>query len=118
MSFTEAIGSGFRKYAVFNGRSSRSEYWWWTMVAIIGYGVFAVVDSIIGTFPLLYVLWGLAMPGLAVPIRRLHDIDKSAWWILIGFIPLIGIIILLLWFVRRGSGGPNLFGDDPLQAQS
>ncbi len=56
------------------------------------------------------------MPGLAVPIRRLHDIDKSGWWILIGFIPLIGIIILLLWFVRRGSEGPNLFGDDPLQS--
>ncbi len=57
MSFTEAIGSGFRKYVVFNGRSSRSEYWWWTLVAIIGYFVFAAVDNIIGTFPLLYLLW-------------------------------------------------------------
>ena len=84
------------------------------MFAIIGYVVFAVVDIIIGTFPILYVLSWLALPGLAVPIRRLHDLDKSGWWILIGFIPLIGIIILLLWFVRRGSEGPNLFGDDPL----
>ena len=85
------------------------------MVAMIGYVVFAAVDNIIGTFPLLYLLWGLAMPGLAVPIRRLHDIDKSGWWILIGF-TLIGIIFLLIWFVRRGTEGPNLFGDDPLKA--
>ena len=120
MSFTQAIGSGFGKYAVFNGRSSRSEYWWWTLFVIIGYVVFAVVDSIIGTYPLLYVIWALAvlLPGLAVTIRRLHDIDKSGWWFLVGLIPFIGGIILLIWFVSRGSEGPNRFGENPLQAQA
>ena len=118
MSFTEAISSGFRRYVVFNGRSSRSELWWWALFTIIGYAVFAVVDSIIGTFPLLYYLWALAvfLPGLAVSVRRLHDLDKSGWWILIEFIPLIGIIILLIWFVGRGTEGPNQFGEDPLLA--
>ena len=118
MSFTEAIGSGFRKYAVFNGRSCRSEYWWWLLFAIIGYVVFAVVDSFIGTYPLLYLLWALAilLPGLAVTISRLHDIDKSGWWILFGLVPLIGGIMLLIWYVRRGTEGPNQFGEDPLLA--
>ena len=116
MSFSEAVGSGFRKYLVFNGRSSRSEYWWWILFAIIGYVVFAVVDIIIGTFPLLYLFSWLAMPGLAVPIRRLHDLDKSAWWILFGLIPILGGILLLVWFAGRGTEGPNRFGEDPLQA--
>ena len=116
MSFTEAVGLGFRKYMVFNGRSSRSEYWWWILFAIIGYVVFAVVDIIIGTFPILYVLSWLALPGLAVPIRRLHDLDKSGWWILVFLIPLIGSIILIIWFVGRGTVGPNQFGEDPLQS--
>ena len=118
MSFTEAISSGFSKYVVFNGRSSRSEYWWWMLFALIGLFVFAIVDSIIGTFPLLYLIWWLAilLPGLAVTIRRLHDIDKSGWWILFGFVPLIGGIMWFIWYVGRGTEGPNRFGEDPLQA--
>ena len=118
MSFTEAVGSGFRKYVVFNGRSSRSAYWWWYLFVIIGAVVFAVVDGIIGTYPLLYLLWVLAVifPQFAVSIRRLHDIDKSGWWILFGLVPLIGGIMLLIWAVSRGTEGPNQFGEDPLQA--
>ncbi len=116
MSFTQAIGSAFRKYVVFNGRSSRSEYWWWALFAVIGYIAAAVIDTIIGTYPLLYVIWALVviLSGLAVSVRRLHDLDKSGWWVLIGFIPLIGGIIIIFWFVRRGSDGPNQFGEDPL----
>ena len=118
MSFTEAIGSGFRKYVVFNGRSSRSEYWWWYLFIVIGAVLFAIVDSIIGTYPLLYALWALAviLPQLAVSVRRLHDVDKSGWWILFGLVPLIGGIMLLIWAVSRGTEGPNHFGEDPLQA--
>ncbi len=121
MSFGEAIGSGFSKYVVFNGRSSRSEYWWWFLFVIIGLVVVAVVDGIVGTLPLLLILWVLALflPGLAVEIRRLHDLNKSGWWVLISFIPLvgwIGSIILIIWFVGRGTEGSNRFGEDPLQA--
>ena len=117
MSFTDAVASGFRKYVVFNGRSSRSEFWWWALFGTLGSVVFAVVDSIIGTYPLFYYLWGLALllPDLAVSVRRLHDRDKSGWWILIA-LTLIGIIILLIWFVTRGTDGSNRFGEDPLQA--
>ena len=118
MSFGDAVASGFRKYVVFNGRSSRSEYWWWILFTIIAGVVFGVVDIVIGTYPLLYLLSTLAiiLPDLAVTIRRLHDLDKSGWWILIGLIPLIGSIIMLIWFVGRGTEGPNRFGEDPLQA--
>lgn len=88
------------------------------MFLIIGYVAFGVADGIIGTYPLLYLLWAIVvfLPGLSVTIRRLHDIDKSGWWILVGLIPLIGSIIILIWLVRRGSDGPNRFGEDPLQA--
>ncbi len=118
MSFTDAISTGFRKYVVFNGRSSRSEYWWWYLFVVIGAVAFAVVDSIIGTYPLLYAIWAVAviLPQLAVSIRRLHDRDKSGWWILFGLVPLIGGIMLLIWLVSRGTEGPNQFGEDPLQA--
>ncbi len=86
------------------------------MFAIIGYIVFAIIDSIIGTFPLLYVLWAIAilLPSLAVTVRRLHDLDKSGWWILISVIPFIGAVILLIWFVSPGDDGANRFGESPL----
>ena len=141
MSITKAVGSGFRKYAVFKGRSSRSEYWWWLLLVIIGYGVFAVAVGEIGIM-----LWALAviLPQLAVTIRRLHDIDKSGWWVLLGFTPIlaayipifliwwtavvilfifaapptlsVGIAIISLIMAKRGTEGPNRFGEDPLQA--
>ena len=77
----------------------------------------AIIDRLIGTFPLLYLLFALAvlLPNLAVTIRRLHDIDKSGWSILFGLIPLIGGIILLIWYLKRGDNGENNYGPDPLQ---
>jgi uncharacterized membrane protein YhaH (DUF805 family) len=57
---------------------------------------------------------GFILPYLAVTVRRMHDLDKSGWWWLIGFIPLVGAIILLVWFCQRGTVGPNRFGPDPL----
>ncbi len=129
MSFTEAISSGFRKYALFNGRSSRSEYWWWALFVAIGYFALLVlagfgVNPKSGMNPIFVVplvLWILALivPALAISVRRLHDRDKSGWWLLISFIPIvggIGSIILLIWYLGRGTEGPNRFGDNPLQA--
>ena len=116
MSFTEAIGSGFGKYVDFSGRSSRSEFWWWTLFAIIGSVVFSVLDALIGTVSILYLLFALAifLPGLAVTVRRLHDVGRSGWWYFIGFIPIIGTIVLLVWWVRAGDDGENRFGANPL----
>jgi len=123
MSFTQAIGSGFRRYVEFSGRSSRSEYWWWTLFVFIVAIAFLLLDALIGTPGVFYLLFSLAvfLPGLAVSVRRLHDRDRSGWWILIVFIPLIGIggaLLLLIWFLQRGNDGENNFGANPLQAST
>lgn len=96
---------------------SRSELWWWVLFLTLALIAALILDSIIGTAGILYLLalLGLFLPGLAVSVRRLHDIDKSGWRILISFVPLIGGIIVLIWYVRRGDDGENRFGADPLQ---
>ena len=120
MSFTEAIQSGFRNYVGFSGRAARSEYWYWVLfifiVGLITSGVdhgivsgnsqFSPVTSIVGL--------ALLLPNLGMAVRRLHDLDKSGWFLLLGLIPIIGVIILLFWFVQRGTVGDNRFGPDPL----
>lgn len=114
-----------RKYADFNGRARRSEYWLFFLFYV---GVSFVLGIIGGiamgpsdpTQPfsganILGLLWGLAMflPSLAVGVRRLHDTNRSGWWILIGIIPLIGAIVLIIFYVLDGTPGPNKFGSDP-----
>lgn len=113
MSFGDAISDGFSKYATFNGRSSRSAYWWWTLfyfLIIIGA---SIVDAAVTT-PVVSVLAWLALfiPNLAVLVRRLHDTDRSGWWVLIGLIPLAGTIVLIV-FACIDSGPPNKYGDGP-----
>ena len=128
MNFVEAVKSGYANYVNFSGRAQRSAYWWWVLFQVgVGLAIaliegggsfsrgagsmqFAVVG---GTFTMIWSLINL-LPGLAVAVRRLHDLDKSGWWLLIGLIPLVGAIILLVWFCSRGTGGANRFGADPL----
>ena len=114
MNFTQAIGSGFSRYVDFSSRSSRSEYWWWVLFAVIAGIVSQILDAIVGTTPILNLLTSLALllPGLAVAVRRLHDIDRSGWWLLIVLIPVIGWIVLLIWAVKRGDDGVNRYGPD------
>jgi uncharacterized membrane protein YhaH (DUF805 family) len=117
MNFGEAIQSGFSNYVNFSDRASRSAYWYWVLFVSIGYLVSWFIDKVIGV-PIVYVLFALAVliPGIAVAVRRLHDLDRSGWWLLLGFIPLVGAIILLIWFCTKGTEGPNRFGADPLAA--
>ncbi len=116
MSFQEAISSGLSRYIDFNTRSSRSEYWFWVLFVILLSIVAGVIDnllfgsSILGTL----VTLGLLVPGIAVGVRRLHDIDRSGWWYLIALIPLIGALVLIYWFVQPGTPGSNEYGDNPL----
>ena len=119
MSFTQAIGSGFKRYVDFSGRSSRSEYWWWYLFVFIGAFVSIVLDALMGTTPVLYLILiaAVILPQLAVTVRRLHDLDKSAWGLLIGLIPFIGAIVLLVWLVSSGDEGNNRYGANPLRAQ-
>src|SRR5271170_3738760 len=105
MSFTESIQSCFRNYANFDGRASRSEYWYFHLFAFL-----ATMTAILTSFFIFVFLLGLLLPSLTVNVRRLHDIDKSGWFIFIPCIPLIGPIILLVWHCERGTYGDNRFG--------
>ncbi len=114
MGFTDAIRSGFENYVNFNGRASRPEYWFWVLFAILASIVANIIDAVIGT-PIFSVLVGLGLflPGLAVAVRRLHDTDRSGWWILIGLIPIIGLIVLIVFLVQKSDPVDNQYGPPP-----
>ena len=104
-----------QKYAVFDGRAKRSEYWLFTLVQIIIFTVLAALSSVVGEWFLgVYFLYFLAtlLPSLAVTVRRLHDTGRSGWWILIGLVPLIGAIILIIFMVME-SANDNEYGPRP-----
>ena len=106
----------FERYAVFEGRAGRAEYWWFFLANFLislvlqGLGQGA---SILALVSLIYSL-ALLIPGLAVAVRRLHDTDKSGWWILISLVPLVGIIVLIVFLATDGDPGANQYGNpDP-----
>lgn len=110
-----------KKYAVFSGRARRTEYWYFVLFNIIVAVVLSLIDTLLGTFNfmqgvgLLSGLYALAVliPTLAVTVRRLHDIDRTGWWIFINLIPLIGFIVLLVFAVTDGTPGSNRYGPNP-----
>src|SRR5215203_4637165 len=110
-----------KKYAVFSGRSRRMEYWYFVLFNIIVAVVLSLIDRLIGTFSaasnigLLSGIYALAVliPTLAVTVRRLHDIDRTGWWILIGLVPLIGGIVLLVFALLDSTPGSNQYGPNP-----
>lgn len=109
-----------RNYATFSGRIARKDYWLYILVYFIIVVIAGILDNILGIGmegggPISGIV-GLVhlIPSLAAGFRRLHDIDKSAWWYLIILIPLIGWIVLLIFHVQRGTNGPNQYGADPL----
>jgi uncharacterized membrane protein YhaH (DUF805 family) len=119
MTFAQAITAGFQNYVNFAGRAIRSEFWYWFLFAVLVSIAASVIDAVLFSeleLSPISTLAGLAMflPGLAISIRRLHDLDRSGWWFLLIFVPLVGAIILLIWNCTRGTVGPNRFGPDPL----
>jgi uncharacterized membrane protein YhaH (DUF805 family) len=113
MTFGEAISDGFSKYATFSGRSSRSAYWWWTLFYVLIIIVASIIDAAIKIPVLAALVWlAFIIPNLAVLVRRLHDTDHSGWWVLIGFIPLLGAIVLIV-FACTDSGPSNKYGEGP-----
>ena len=109
-----------KKYAVFGGRSRRKEYWYFVLFSLIVSLVLSAVDALLGTFGssnvgLLGGIYGLAVliPSIAVSVRRLHDIDRTGWWVLIGLVPVIGTIVLLVFAASDGTPGENRFGPNP-----
>ena len=107
-----------KNYANFEGRASFNEYWLYVVDNIIISIIFSILMQISYTFG--YVLYGLyslavLIPGLALSVRRLHDIGKSGWSILIGLIPIVGLIILIVWFIQKGNPVANEYGEVPIQ---
>jgi uncharacterized membrane protein YhaH (DUF805 family) len=113
-----------KKYAVFNGRARRKEYWYFLLFNIIVSIVLAVIDDVTGSFSpeagmgLLGGIYSLAVliPSIAVSVRRLHDTERSGWWLLIGLIPLIGAIVLIVFMVQDSKPGQNQYGANPKDA--
>lgn len=147
MSFGQSIKHVFRNYATFQGRASRSEFWWWYLFTVIVSTILLIpampwyadlITSSTSTGPgdsttavpaltglatvglALSTVWSLAilLPTIAVAARRLHDTNKSAWWLLIWFLSCcfgIGAIILIILWILPGTPGPNRYGDGPAQ---
>lgn len=124
MSFKEAVQSAFGKYCCFSGRARRSEYWYFTLFNILASLVIGALCGMLfgsgsSTTTVVSGVWALAMllPGLGLCWRRLHDIGKSGAWYLLIFVPLIGAIILLIWFCTDSQPGTNQYGPNPKEPQ-
>ena len=110
-----------KKYAVFSGRARRSEFWFFTLFNAIALIVLSIIDYAIGTYDvqnsigILGGIYSLAVliPSIAVTVRRLHDISRSGWWVLIAFVPIIGGIILLVFTVLDSKPEANVYGVSP-----
>ncbi|TXF83557.1 DUF805 domain-containing protein [Neolewinella aurantiaca] len=105
------------KYAEFTGRSRRSEYWYFFLgnmiLSIIATMLGVVLGETIGSMLSGLVSLALIVPGIAVGVRRLHDTGRSGWWLLIAIVPLIGAILLLVWFATDSQPGANEYGPNP-----
>ena len=110
-----------RKYAVFEGRARRREYWFFVLFYILISVVLSMVDRVLGLYNEAYGMGALGglfcravlIPSIAGGVRRLHDTGRTGWWLLIGFIPLIGAIVLIVFFVLDSQPGTNAYGPNP-----
>lgn len=128
VSFGDAIRRAFTNYCNFSGRASRSEYWWFYLFNIIISYVLAIPGGVFNFaailngqeptfnfFSIMTYVWGLFtfLPSFGLFFRRLHDTGRSGWWWLLGFIPLIGAIILIVWLCQASQQGQNQYGPEP-----
>jgi len=124
MNMITAVKTVLGKYATFDGRAPRPEYWWWILAMVILYAILGVIDGaviapILGFEPFqaeaaqplsLVAALVLLLPNVALSIRRLHDTDRSGWWLLLGLVPVIGSLVLLVFYLLPSTPGPNRFG--------
>jgi uncharacterized membrane protein YhaH (DUF805 family) len=115
MDFMTSVKTCFSKYADFNGRAIRSEFWWFMLFCAVVGIILGGLDSMffgigsVGIFALIFQL-GTIVPSLSVGARRLHDIGKSGWWQLLALLPIIGWIVLIYWFAQNTHDGENQYG--------
>ncbi len=104
-----------KKYAVFDGRARRKEYWMFALFYILIYLGLMLVESLVGSPGILVLIFslGLLVPSVGVTIRRLHDTSRSGWWVLIAFVPLVGGIVLLVFMCLDSTPGSNAYGPNP-----
>nr|WP_315542778.1 DUF805 domain-containing protein [uncultured Aggregatibacter sp.] len=115
-----------KNYATFSGRARRKEYWMFFLISALISIVLTLLDILLGTYSVEYEaglfsgLYSLLIliPSIAVVVRRLHDTDRSGWWILISLIPLIGVIVLFVFICLDSQPGTNRFGANPKEATS
>ena len=131
MTFIEAIKTVWSKYATLSGRAMRPEYWWWVLFVILLNIATTLVDGAVIAPALGFEMFGplsgrplsmittlaILIPGFCVTVRRLHDIDRSGWWMLINLIPMIGLLVFIYWMTRPGTEGANRFGAPPRTAR-
>jgi len=109
-----------RQYSVFTGRARRKEYWMFVLINMIVGAIINVIQSVIGMDPpYISMLYSLAvlLPSIAVAVRRLHDTERSGWWLLLSLIPIIGTIVIIVFLCQNGTAGSNRFGADPKQGE-
>jgi uncharacterized membrane protein YhaH (DUF805 family) len=119
MTLSEAVKMSLARYASFGGRARRSEYWYFAvfhsltilLAMVVSYLAMLAIPAL-GFVLYSLVIFGTLLPHLAT-VRRLHDVNRTGWWYLFGFVPLLGSIVLLVWFCTDGTGGPNRYGADP-----
>jgi uncharacterized membrane protein YhaH (DUF805 family) len=125
MNFQTAVRTVLlEKYATFSGRARRAELWWFVLFNLVVSLILSIIDrTIFGvsmetgmTNSVLGVIYSLAvlLPSITVSARRLHDIGRSGWWLLIAFIPLIGALILIYWYIQPSQDGSNEHGPNPI----
>ena len=116
MTFSESISTCFKKYFVFQGRASRSEYWWFQLLVAPAYFIASFIDEGSPIFIISLTICVVSfIPAVAAGVRRLHDTNKSGFFLLISLIPFIGGLIMLFLLIPEGTKGKNQYGDNPLK---
>tara|TARA_Y100000996_G_C22491855_1_gene630557 strand:- start:420 stop:800 length:381 start_codon:yes stop_codon:yes gene_type:complete len=114
MNFSDSLSTCLKKYFVFKGRASRSEYWWFQLIVTPSYFISTLFENDIS-----YLFLGITLftfiPAISAGVRRLHDTNRSGFFLLVSFIPFIGGIVLLFLLIPEGTKGKNKFGPDPLK---
>lgn len=114
-----ALFEALKKYAKFEGRANRPQFWYFVLTEFLAFFIIVLLClipfvNIIGGLAFLVYCFGLIVPRIAVTVRRLHDTNRSGWWLLLYFVPIVGPIVLLVFMCLEGTKGANKYGDEPV----